>query len=98
MLDGPHDAGVAAAEGPAVLMGSQHLKTAASKQHSSTSWVVTACLVPDGLPTAAAAETDGGLACLEIVCRVLVLQDCQPTAASPGLTKALAKGGANGWV
>jgi hypothetical protein len=61
-------------------------------KHGSVSWVATSCLVPEGLPTAAAAEADGGLACMEVVCRVLVLQDCCPAAASPGLVKALSKG------
>lgn len=44
------------------------------------------------MPTAAAADAGGGLAALEVVCRVLVLQDCQPAVASPGLVQALKKG------
>ncbi|KAF6264058.1 hypothetical protein COO60DRAFT_269636 [Scenedesmus sp. NREL 46B-D3] len=76
--------------GPAVLAGSQVLRSSTAK-HGSSSWVATSCLVPEGLPTAAAAEAGGGLACMEVVCWVLVLQDCRPAAASPGLVKALSK-------
>jgi hypothetical protein len=74
-----------------VLAGSQVLRSNTVK-HGNISWVATSCLVPEGLPTAAAAEADGGLACMEVVCRVLVLQECRAAAASPGLVKALSKG------
>jgi hypothetical protein len=77
--------------GPPVLAGSQVLRSNTVKC-GNISWVTTSCLVPEGLPTAAAAEADGGLACMEVVCRVLVLQECRPAAASPGLVKALSKG------
>lgn len=85
------DAAAAASGGPPVLAGSQVLRSSTAKK-GSNSWVATSCLVPEGLPTAAAAEAGGGLACMEVVCRVLVLQDCCPAAASPGLVKALSKG------
>jgi hypothetical protein len=84
-------AATASSTGPAVLAGSQSIHSSTAKR-GSISWVATSCIVPEGLPTAAAAEAGGGLACMEVVCRLLVLQDCCPAAASPGLVKALSKG------
>lgn len=74
-----------------VISGSQHWRSNSSSR-GLVDWVVTTCLVPDGLPTAVEAEAGGGLAAIEVVCRVLVLQDCQPAAVSAGLLKALKAG------
>lgn len=85
-------AGTAASPaGPAVVLGSKHWRSGGSS-YKPVDWVVTTCLVPDGMPTAAAADEGGGLAALEVVCRVLVLQNCQPAAATTGLTQALKRG------
>eukprot|EP00775_Hariotina_reticulata_P013575 gene13575-13700_t len=48
--------------------------------------------MPIGLLTASAASQHGGLTTLEVVCRVLCLQDCLPAAPSAGLIKAIEKG------
>jgi hypothetical protein len=90
----------AAAANPTVIVGSNlpaatTTNTTTSSNSSNvrvTDWVFTTCLVPEGLPTASAASSGGGLATLEVVCRVLCLQDCLPSAPSAGLVKAIERG------
>jgi hypothetical protein len=48
-----------------VAVGSQHLQVTSSSKRPQQ-WVMTTCLVPEGLPTAAAAEDAGGLATMEV--------------------------------
>jgi bacteriorhodopsin len=50
----------------------QHLQVTSSSKRP-VDWVMTACLVPEGLSTAAAAEEAGGLATMEVsVCFTVI--------------------------
>jgi hypothetical protein len=49
-----------------LALSSQHLRVTSSSSKRPVDWVMTTCLVPEGLPTAAATGEAGGLATMEV--------------------------------
>lgn len=64
------EAGVAAGIAAAASTGSRLFQhTRGGSSGAQADWLMTTCLLPDGMPTAAAAEGSGGLAALKVMMR-----------------------------